>query len=138
MASPMTLLRVRRSSIALLLLLAYLPACTSWHVGTPTPEAFIQREHPKVVRVTRIDGTRVTLTNPILAGDSLTGLSRPSDYIRDTTRVTIALSDVQSVAVEKFSAGKALIVAGAVVGALLIIWVADCSGRSGWDALGCP
>src|SRR2546430_17547861 len=62
-----------RRPIAGALLLCYLAACTSWHVHEGvTPLQLISTEHPRVVRLTRADGSRMVLDQPrIAAGDSL-------------------------------------------------------------------
>lgn len=134
MSTPLAFCRGRRAAIAALLLLVYLPACTSWRVGTPTPSAFVEREHPQRARVTRTDGTQVMVNEPTVAGDTLVGTLAN----HDATRVTIPLAEVQSVAVRKFSTGKTLLVVGGVLGVVVIAWIIDCSGRTGWDAIGCP
>jgi len=114
----------RRSGIACLLLLAYLPACTSWHVGTPTPAQFVETQHPKRVRVTRSDGTKMELRTPMVQGDSLLGTAG-----EDTTRqVSLPLSDVRSVAVQRVSAWKTtLVVLGGVIGVLVVTTIVECS-----------
>ena len=125
----------RRSGIACLLLLVYLPACTSWQVGTSTPAQFVQTEQPDRVRVTRADGTKMELRSPVVQGDSLVGTAGEDT----TSHVSLLLSDVQSVAVQKVSAGKTtLAVAGGLVVVLVIAYLIDCGGKTGWDALYCP
>jgi len=84
-------------------LLGYLAACTSWHVEEGvSPLQFITAEHPKVVRLTRTNGSHVELDDPkIAAGDTLTG-------IHNTVFSRVAVSDVTQVATPKFSAGKTI------------------------------
>jgi hypothetical protein len=131
----MRILRLHRSAISCFLLLAFAPACSSWHVGTPTPAEFIARERPPDVRVTRTDGSTVDLTAPEVRGDSVAGRLKG----RDTAPYSVPLSDVRSVAVRKTSTGKTLLLVGGVlVGTLLVIYIAECSGASGWEAIGCP
>ena len=92
-----------RRPIACALLLCYLAACTSWHVETDvSPLQLISTKHPRVVRLTRADGSRMVLDKPrIAAGDSLAGdhYGKPS---------TVAVSDVTQVATPRFSAGKTI------------------------------
>jgi hypothetical protein len=120
--------RRRRPGIACLLLLAYLPACTSWEVGTPTPAQFVEAEHPKAVRVTRSDGTRMEFRTPKVQGDSLVGTAG-----EDTTRqVSLPLSDVRSVDVKRVSAWKTTlaVVGGAVgvmIGVAIVATIVECS-----------
>jgi hypothetical protein len=131
--NPINRMRLRQSRIACLLLLAYLPACTSWHVGTPTPAEFVEREHPQKVRVTRTDGAAIQLMSPLVRDDSLVGTVG-----RDST-VSLALSEVRSVEVERTSTGMTLLAIGAVVGVVILAaWLIECSGKSGLSSLGCP
>jgi len=113
----MRALRSRRSPIACVLLLLYLPACHSWHTGTPTPAQFVETERPQSVRVTRTDGTTLTVKSPVVRGDSLVG--RVGDS-QDTTRTVLALSDISRVQVKQPSTGKTvalvIVVAGVIVG----------------------
>jgi hypothetical protein len=122
MTSLMRPVRTRRSGIAYLLLLLYLPACTSWHVGTPTPAQFVETEHPQTVRVTRTDGTTLELKAPVVRGDSLVGTVG-----RDRT-VSLALSDVRSVEVKRTSTGKTVLLVGA--GVVVVVAVLLASLRS--------
>ena len=94
---------MRRRSIACALLLCYLPACTSWHVHEGvSPLQFISTERPRVVRLTRTDGSRMVLAQPqIAAGDSLVG-------VRSGVRSGVAVSDVTQVATSRVSAGKTI------------------------------
>jgi hypothetical protein len=138
MSSLMEPLRARRSVIAWLLLCLYLPACTSWHVGTPTPAEFVEREHPQNVRVTRTDSTTIELQSPTVRGDSLTGTvvttneGMPAGLVpagRDSTvsLVSLALSDIARVEEERTSLWRSLVVAGAAVaGAILVVGLIDC------------
>ena len=140
MSSSLASLRTHRSAMACLLLLTYLPACTAWQVGTPTPAAFVQREQPDRVRVTRVDGSQIMLVTPTVHGDSLSGQRETLNPRSELTTESFALplTEVQSVAVRKFSAGKTVLLVGAIFGVVLVAWVIDCSGRSGLSAIGCP
>jgi len=93
-----------RRSIACALLLCYLAACTSWHVDLEgvSPLQLITTEHPRVVRLTRTDGSHIEIDDPqIAAGDTLTG-------IHNTLLSRVAVSDVTEVATPRFSAAKTL------------------------------
>jgi len=92
-----------RRSIACALLLCYLAACTSWHVEKEvSPQQLISTKHPRVVRLTRTDGSHKELDGPrIAAGDSLTG-------IHNGVLSSVAVSDVTQVATPRFSAGKTI------------------------------
>ena len=111
--------RTNRRPIAALLLLLYLPACTSWQVGRPTPEEFLENEQPDEVRVTQTDGSRVELMSPEVRADSLVGTPKGGTV----HVVSIPLSEIQFVEVKKGAAFKTfllvyplLMVVGFVVG----------------------
>jgi hypothetical protein len=111
------------------------PASITWQVGTPTPARFVEAERPSSIRVTRTDGTIITLKSPMVRGDSLVGAVSSGGAAPSTG---VALSDVTSVAVTKAEAGKTV---GLVVGLLAIpvvvfgIWAlaanASCGGGTG-------
>ena len=92
-----------RRSIGCPLLLCYLAACTSWHVEEGvSPLQFITAERPRLVRLTRTNGSHVDIDNPeIAAGDTVTG-------IHNTALSRIAVSDVTQVATPRVSAGKTI------------------------------
>jgi hypothetical protein len=116
-----------RRSIASTLLLCYLAACTSWHVKQGvSPRQVISTEHPRTVRVTRTDGSRISLDEPrIVTGDSLVG-------VHNGVRSSVVVSDVTQVATQKFSPGKSIgLVLGlsaAVVAVAVIACLSDNSG----------
>ena len=92
-----------RRPIAGTLLLCYLAACTSWHVHEGvSPLQLISTKHPKVVRLSRADGSRMVLDQPQLAaGDSLAG-------VHNGLTSSVAVSDVTQVATPRLSAGKTI------------------------------
>jgi hypothetical protein len=131
-------LQRRRSLLASLFLVTYLPACTTWHVGTPTPAEFIAREQPERVRVTRLDGTTVDLRAPEIRGDSVWGSHGGGLAQGDSAaRVGLPLSDVRQVAVRRASAGKTLLLIGGTVATLFIAAAIACSGSSDEFYSGC-
>jgi len=92
-----------RRSIAGTLLLCYLAACTSWHVEKEaSPLQVISTKHPRAVRLTRADGSRMVLDQPrIAAGDSMAG-------VHNGVTSTVAVLDVTQVATLRVSAGKTI------------------------------
>src|SRR5947199_10870877 len=92
-----------RRAIPGTVLLCYLAACTSWHVEKePSPLQLISTKHPRVVRLTRADGSHMVLDQPrIAAGDSLAG-------VHNAVLSRVAVSDVTQVATPRFSAGKTI------------------------------
>jgi len=130
MTSILTRLRPVRSGLASLLLALYLPACGSWQIGTPTPAEFIEKERPSQVRVTRVDGSVIDLENPSISGDSLLGTAGQgvAPY-GSRQQVTIALSEVQTVAVSHTSELTIALLAGALVAIVVVGYCAASSGE---------
>lgn len=131
MPSIMAGIRSWHKALCSLLLLVYLPACTSWRPGAPTPAQFIASERPELIRVTRNDGSTFTLSNPRVAGDTLFG-RRPGGLVQgDSTRnVALPLSDMRQVAVRHTNIGGTLALVG--VG-LIVVVVIGCASSKGND-----
>jgi hypothetical protein len=116
--------RLHRLIACVLLATTTLTACTSWHVQTVSPEQVVNTEHPKAVRVQRMDGSRVVLKSPRISSDSLLGtaIGQPTG---------MPLSDVYQLAVKRGSTGKtiALVVGVAAVAflALAAAYVITCA-----------
>jgi len=68
--------------------------CSTWKPQGLTPHAVIEREQPERLRVVSTRGGRFELARPRVEGDSLAGTI-------DSTRVTIAMMDVDYVAVQR-------------------------------------
>jgi hypothetical protein len=105
MSTPATEVSVSRLALGFILALA---GCTSWKTQSAAPaDAITQGDH---VRITRADGSTLELTRATVSGDSLSGHSRAAKD--SATRTTIPLTDVQSVAVNRVSAGKTVLLVG--------------------------
>ena len=83
---------MKRKLIAALLLAVHLTGCHSWHTATMSPAEVITDEQPSTVRVTLTDGTRLTVDDPTIQNDTIGGV--------------VALSDVRTIEVRRFSIGK--------------------------------
>ena len=83
--------------------------CTSWAVQQGSPSALIEQDHPSKVQVRHVDGTRQTLRHPTVEADSLVSAG-PKDTVR------VALTDVNRVAVRKFSPLKTFGLTALIVG----------------------
>ena len=94
---------ILRQLFACTLLLCYLAACRSWHVEQEvSPLQLISTKHPRAVRLTRSDGSRIVLQQPrIAAGDTLAG-------VHNGVLSGVAARDVTEVATSKVSAGKTI------------------------------
>jgi len=102
---PSALLRLSLSAA----LLVQAVGCTAWEVQQVSPRDLIEQEQPSEVQVRHVDGSRRTLHHPSVEGDWLVSAGR-----KDTIRV--ALTDVNRVAVRKFSPLKTFGLTALIVG----------------------
>ena len=134
MTSPLSTIRSWRRILSVVLLVTYLPACSSWQVGTPTPAQFVEQEHPDRVRVTRIDGTTITLYSPTVRADSLIGtttggLARPVP----SDAVGIPLAQVRQVEVRRANTAATLLILGVALVAVVVIGACGAASESQID-----
>ena len=101
--------------ILLVLLAGSLSGCVhwstkSWRVQPPPPAAVVTEQHPKRIRVSRPDHTKIVLKNPSVIGDSLVATdarNRP---------VALPLAEVTQLEVEKTDGGKVALALVGLVG----------------------
>jgi len=124
-----------RRPIAYLLLICYLPACTTWHIERGiSPARVIANQRPDSIRVTRTDSSRIVLVQPnFAAGDSVTA-------IHNGYRARLALSDITQIETKRFNAGATvagvfLVSMGAV--AIMVTAFKGMWGKAGACYLGC-
>ncbi len=126
MTSPQAVLGPWHRTLSAVLLAAYLPACTSWQMGTPSPETFVTTEHPERVRVTRTDGATLTLHAPFVRGDSLLGIrARGLAQPERGDTLGLPLSEVRRVDVRRTNTTGTLLVVG--VGLVAVIVIGACA-----------
>jgi hypothetical protein len=112
-----------RSPMALILLAGSLSGCLgsslkSWRVQPPPPANVVTEQHPKRIRVSRADSTKIVLRNPSVIGDSLVAVDRGD------RRVAMPLTQLTQVEVEKTDGGKVVFgVVGGVAGAVLLVYL---------------
>src|SRR2546428_13448742 len=94
-----------RHRVAVVLLMTMLCglACQAWHTEPIAPESLLGARQPTTLRITRIDGTQIALEDPVLRGDTLSGVSS-----RQKDEVRIPLPDVRQLATRTFSAGRTM------------------------------
>lgn len=114
----------RTRVVAAVLLLAYLPACSSWRVQNLSPQALIEAEHPAQVRVSRPDGTKQVLHQPSIAGDTLRGSAQEP---------AIPLGDVQTVETRHGDTGKSLLLVGGILVGAMFAGAIVCSATDCLD-----
>lgn len=114
-----------------MVLAAYMPACTSYHV-LADPAAAIA-ESPKPIdkaRITLVNGKRFEMTKVRVEGDSLRGLGYG---VGDRG---IALADIKKLEVAKPDAGKTVaLVLG--IGAFVGLTVAFAAAMADWGSESC-
>jgi len=109
-----------RRVVSLLLLAAYLPACTIYQATSqPLAELTAAPKPVERVRVTTLEGSRIQVWSPRVAGDSLVGFTKPGG--RTETRIALALTDIWSTEVQEVD--TALTVGGVVLGAVAVFGV---------------
>jgi hypothetical protein len=118
-----------KTRIALVALAFVVAGCqvSHWRTMALTPEA-VTGQRPHEVRVTRTDGSRVTLFDPELAGDTLRGLTNPTSQL---SVVRIAVRDVRTMETRhvKVGASTGLSVL-AILGTLVVTLIVVCSTGS--------
>jgi hypothetical protein len=89
-------------------------SCRVWSVTSVTPTDYMSKHQPNQVRIFKKSGQTVILLEPEVLGDSLRG------YATTTGRPTLALADIDSIAVRKTSWGKTLLLVGGVGAAVAL------------------
>ena len=120
----------RRGWAALLLVITVSGVgCQAWHVQDIAPESLLATQ-PRIIRVTRTDGSRVLLEDPVLRSDTVSGLV--ADRREGQQQVSIPIADVRQVETPRFSVERTVgLFAG--LGALVLATIAitfaiACSG----------
>ena len=99
-----------RRIISCILLPCYLVACSTWKTQEASPQQVLA-EQPDKVRVTLSDGSQVVVEEPVISGDTLTGVAEGQQR-------SIPLSDVADVQVKKT---EALLTAAFVFGTVVVV-----------------
>ena len=119
----------RRRWLAVLQLILFLPACTSWRIEPLAPAEVIAKQ-PSPIRLTLSDSSHLTLVEPVIRGDILYGYRQKPDQSRAEYPDTVPLTRVSEIAVRRPDATKTTLFA---VGLLVATFSALCLA----DALGC-
>jgi hypothetical protein len=117
-----------RGWIALSVLALPTPACVTWETQPVSPDQVVDQK-PSQVRITHAGGGRTIMAGPTIVGDSLIGAAADSQTGHSTRRLSTALSDIQSVEVQRVNGGKtALAIVGVGLATLMFIGVATYDG----------
>ncbi len=127
-------LRWHHRSIAALLLLLWLPACSSWEVPGVAPATYIEQQHPDRVRVST-DTSRVQLDHPWVRADTIMGtrwIASHAGLMRMDT-VQVAVPQVSRLEVPKSATGNTLMLVGGILLVLAIAGAIALSNAMNWD-----
>ena len=116
-----------RRVVSLLLLAAYLPACTSYQATTqPVAELTAAPKPPEHLRVTTTDGAQIDVNDPRVANDTLYGSTWTTGAGGEQRAgvMTIPLADIRTVEVRKSDGTKTLLLVGGFVAVTLIAGLA--------------
>jgi hypothetical protein len=128
-----------RRLVSVLLLMAYLPACTSFQATTqPLPELTAPPKTVKKARITTVTGARIELGYIHVVNDTLYGT--PEVPRPEPGPVAIAISDIKTVEVKKSDGTSTALLVGGIVLVIVVGAVAwsnsDWLDFSGWETEG--
>lgn len=108
-----------------------LGGCKTWQPSTVSPQRLIGEEDPSSIRVTTADGSIVTLDHPRVVNDSIVSLDGSGQETSfDRPRRGVLSTEVRSVEVARFSPGRSLGLASALI-ALGVVWTSTLGDSSG-------
>lgn len=103
--------------------------CMAWRMESVPPSELLKTPGTvEAVRVTRADKSKVEIYSPTLQGDTIVG--HPTD--RAIARVSLPLSEVQSIATRHQSLGKTLLISLGVVGAVAVYGLLQSLNQGGY------
>src|SRR5256885_2738792 len=89
---------------------ATVTACMSWHVESLKPQRFTTADSTQTIRVHLAGADTLTLLGPMVVGDSLIGLlSRPNVPLDSLERVSLSLTSIDHIEVQKPDYGSAVL-----------------------------
>jgi hypothetical protein len=122
-------LRWHQRSIAVLLLLLWLPACHSWRVPGVAPAAYVEQQHPARVRLST-DTNRVQLDHPWVRADTIVGtrwIATNAGLMRVDT-VAVPGPQISRMEVRKSDTGKTLLLTGGILATVIALAAVAMSG----------
>jgi hypothetical protein len=90
--------------------------CTGWRVQSIPTGQLLAEKPLQTIRIVTIDSIPVTLHQPRIVGDSVTGHPTPNAV----ERRTIHLRDIRTVATKYTDIGKTLFAAAAILGGVVL------------------
>ena len=116
-----------RPVVSVVLLAAYLPACTSYQATTqPLAELTATPKPPEHLRVTTNDGAKFVVDAPRVVNDSLFGTTVAVDSKGTPTTKAVAspLADIRTAEEKKADGTSTMMLVVGVVGAMVLVGVA--------------
>jgi hypothetical protein len=111
--------------IVLLVAATFCCACTTWRVASLEPQQFSEAKSPSEVRLTLKEGTAVTVSYPVIVGDSLVWEDEAVGHERDAARRAIPVSSIRQVEVHRIDGGATfgllILLGGALTGLLVFL-----------------
>ena len=87
--------------------------CSHWKRQWIDPARVVERDHPTVLRVWRLDGTGTEIRNPVVAGDSLVSESYPGSGAPSASSPSwVALRDIDYVEAKRQGDTAGILVLG--------------------------
>ena len=102
-------------TLALVLLVLHLSACTSWQPTTASPRQFVEEEEPDQIRITQTGGDRVTIHDPAIRADSIVG-GGSQNWLGRRSEIGVPFSDIGQFEVRRFSSTRTTVRLGFAVG----------------------
>jgi len=107
---------------SLILLAAYLPACTSYQATTtPLPELLASPKPPTKIQVATTQGNNIQFAGPHIVGDTLFGDGK--SLFTNLPVTGLPLDQVRRVEVKRFDTGKTVALVVVTAGAVVLISV---------------
>ena len=88
-------------------------SCSHWRRQWIDPALVVERDHPTRLRVTRVDGARVEIRNPTIAGDSLSGHPAKSDA--SVKSLSVPLHEVEFVEARRSRSAPRILIFGLIL-----------------------
>ena len=123
---------LRCRPVALLMLVTFLSGCTTWRPTTLSPAQVIEEGGASSIRVTRSDGTQVTVARPVVRNDSIAALEQACQNssvaggrfgCQEVMRTIVPLDDVAGVEVRRWSLGRTTLLVALLLAPIVVCLV---------------
>ena len=119
--------RYARRVLVPVMAVSVLSACTRWKVQEMAPSQVVYEQEPWRVRVTKLNGDRMVLEDPIVSGSEIIGHPINEPNIPEHYTLRVATDSVAAIAIGEVKTAETgllvvlgFVVAAAVVGVVLV------------------